>query len=357
MDSTKSSAQSFLISSLLVEGASLLFFGFMDKINNLQTFLGASIILRIIEGAAASSVFATVFTLVSDYFPGSFGIFFLGVLESLTPAGFVLGPLIGSNLYSFEGFSTPFAFVGCLFILFAGVGTFVLPKKDNSNATDPENTKKCGDKEEIDISLWKHPPVLANFIAIFLTSCVITFYFALMEPFLRIEFATSPSVIGLVFTGSGLLYSAFSVVASLLTVAMGSSGCLFQGAILIGLGAQFVGNCAIVGIGIDSNFVTVVTGICSLSFGCGLTIFLFFLQAQDMLKKLYCNTEKASSISAGAYMSSLTLGSMAGPMLGGFLTDLYGFQKAANFTLIIISALIFWKNVEIISYFRKTEKN
>ncbi|OXA49582.1 Quinolone resistance protein NorA [Folsomia candida] len=100
MDSTKSSAQSVLIFSLLVEGASLFLFGFMDKINDLQTFLGASIILRIIEGAAASAVFATVFTLVSEYFPGSFGILLLGVLESLTPAGFILGPLIGANLYS-----------------------------------------------------------------------------------------------------------------------------------------------------------------------------------------------------------------------------------------------------------------
>ncbi|OXA42505.1 Chloramphenicol resistance protein [Folsomia candida] len=260
IDSTRSSAQSVLISSLLVEGASLILFGFMDKINDLQTFLGASIILRIIEGAAASAVFATVFTLVSEYFPGSFGIFFLGVLESLTPAGFVLGPLIGANFYSFGGFSAPFVVVGCLFILFAGVATFVLPKKENSNTSDPGNIKKCGEKEEINISLWKQPAVLANFIAIFLTSSVITFYFALIEPFLRIEFATSPSVIGFVFTGSGLLYSAFSVVASLLMVAVGSSGYLFQGAILIGLAAQLVGNCAIVGIGIDRFRFTYLYG-------------------------------------------------------------------------------------------------
>ncbi|OXA36640.1 Multi-drug resistance efflux pump PmrA [Folsomia candida] len=288
MDFTKSSPQSVLISSLLMEGASLFVLGYVDKLNNLQIFLGASIILRIIEGAAASAVFTTVFILVSEYFPGSFGIFFLGVLESLVPAGFVLGPLIGTNLYSLGGFSTPFVVVGSLFILFAAVATFLLQIKDN--AADPENTNKCGDKEERNISLWKHPAVLTNFIAIFLTSSVITFYFASIEPFLRIEFTTSPSVIGFVFAGSGLLYSAFSVVASLLTVAVGSSGYPFQVAVLLGLTAQAVGNCAIVGIGIDSDFVTVVTGICFLSFGCGLTIFLFFLQAQDMLKDQTRNT-------------------------------------------------------------------
>ncbi|OXA49297.1 Fibroblast growth factor receptor 3 [Folsomia candida] len=246
----------------------------------------------------------------------------------------------------FGGFFTPFVFVGCLFILFAGVAIFLLPKKDNHNASDPGTMKNCGDKEEIYISLWKHPTVLANFIAIFLTSSVITFYFALIEPFLRIEFATSPSVIGFVFTGAGLLYSAFSVIASLLTVAVGSSGYLFQVAILTGLTAQLVGNCAIVGIGIDSNFVTVVTGICFLSFGCGLTIFLFFLQAQDILKKICCNTERASSISAGAYMSSLTLGSMAGSMLESRQQDPGQIAEAGlqNFVIEIISNFPEWIN-------------
>lgn len=63
---------------------------------------------------------------------------YIGILESTIGIGITIGPVIGSNLYSFCGFKITFIAVGAVILLFTAVITIFMP---NTNTIEVEESK------------------------------------------------------------------------------------------------------------------------------------------------------------------------------------------------------------------------
>ena len=57
----------------------------------------------------------------------------VGWVEAMTGLGLIIGPIVGSALYAFFGYSATFYIYGCFLVFLAGIIKLNFPEKDSTN--------------------------------------------------------------------------------------------------------------------------------------------------------------------------------------------------------------------------------
>ena len=110
-------------------GIAFVCFGFIETLQSRVNIMALGCILRFLQGMASAFVQTTCFTIATNDYP-HMKEKLIGLLEAMTGLGFVVGPIIGSALYSAFGFKMTFIVYGGLKILLAIIIRISIPQRN-----------------------------------------------------------------------------------------------------------------------------------------------------------------------------------------------------------------------------------
>ena len=84
--------------------------------------------LRLLQGIASAFVQTTAFIIVTNDYEEK-GEMLIGLLEAMVGIGLILGPILGSILYSFLGFETTFFVYGGFVVILAIIIRVNIPER------------------------------------------------------------------------------------------------------------------------------------------------------------------------------------------------------------------------------------
>jgi len=111
-------ATNMISSGIAVMGLSFVLFGFVDDFTEQNHILLLGFTLRFLQGAASAFVQTTCYSIATNDFPDKKEKI-VGWVEALTGLGLIVGPIIGSSLYTSLGYSHTFFIYGSFLVLLA----------------------------------------------------------------------------------------------------------------------------------------------------------------------------------------------------------------------------------------------
>lgn len=97
--------------------------GLVHQISSQKLIVVCSIFLRVLQGASSAFVQTTCYAVAINDYPNNREAM-IGYIEAVTGVGLIIGPIIGSTLYTFLGFDKTFFLYGSAVIVFAIFVTF-----------------------------------------------------------------------------------------------------------------------------------------------------------------------------------------------------------------------------------------
>ncbi|XP_063235319.1 MFS-type transporter SLC18B1-like [Bacillus rossius redtenbacheri] len=311
-----------LNSGIVVAAASCILFGLLHLLQGRWLFIGLSFLLRIVESMGASAATVAAFSITAAAFPSRVATTF-ATLEIFYGLGFIVGPLIGSLLYSVGGFVLPFAVMGGV-LLCDGLLIFcAMPK-----VTAPSMDKSKGKV----LKVLRVPDVLLDSFSIAATSISMGFYQATLEPHLR-QFELSALVLGLMFVLSGLMYMLSAPLVGRLCDSR------VHPKRLIGPGsAAIIASYLLVGpmpfVRAQPKLWMCIVGLLIHGIGMALILVPCFIDAlREALARGFPDDITTYGIISGLWLSTFSLGACIGPSIAGALYDSVGFSLGSLATI------------------------
>ena len=115
-----------------VMGISFVCFGFIGGMTKQSHILLLGFTLRFIQGASSAFVQTTCYSIATNDFPSKKEMI-VGYVEAMTGLGLIVGPIIGSALYSFFGYANTFFIYGSFLVFLALVIKCYFPTKADSD--------------------------------------------------------------------------------------------------------------------------------------------------------------------------------------------------------------------------------
>ena len=106
--------RNLIISGLLLMGTSFIAFGMLTEIENKSVFITLVLLNRFLQGFSSSMVQTTMYSISTNFFPNHKDAM-IGYIEAVTGVGLIIGPLVGSALYSIGGYRFAFCVYGAIF--------------------------------------------------------------------------------------------------------------------------------------------------------------------------------------------------------------------------------------------------
>jgi len=107
--------RNLIIFGMGLMGISFLMFGLISNIENKIVFITLALLNRFLQGFSSSLIQTTMYSICTNFFPENKDAM-VGYIEAVTGVGLILGPLIGSFLYSLGGYRFIFFSFGTLFV-------------------------------------------------------------------------------------------------------------------------------------------------------------------------------------------------------------------------------------------------
>lgn len=329
-----------ILCGLFTIGSTNVIFGFVDKLSKSSLFIGASVVIRIFEGAGYVMVRSTSLAVIISEFPENIEMSFTVIQTSFT-FGILIGPVAGGALFEFGGFLLPFLVTGVLLLSTAFVVFFLSNKHSKRETTT---------MKEI-LMVLRIPCVILGIFTVFgaLVSC--GFVLSVIAPHLKkIDF--SPLEVGLMILVHALANAISSIICSKLCKKYDSALYIicFSSFMFVG-GFLFLGPAPY--FPFDLNVYTSLFGTILLGIGIGGEQVAGFsiLNKGALIVGLPQNINTYELVSS-MFTSSLFLGNFIGPILGGYLYELFGFGWGSHFfilynviiCLVTLICIYLWRN-------------
>ncbi|NWY63098.1 S18B1 protein, partial [Chionis minor] len=310
-------AKFMFVSGMFVSGCVTILFGMLDKVPSGPVFIALCFLVRAMDAVGFAAAMTASFSILAKAFPNNIATV-LGSLEIFTGLGLVLGPPIGGFLYQSFGYEVPFIALGCIVLILVPVNMYLLPKYDSIPSKE---------------SFWKLiflPKVVLLCLAIFSLSACLGFLDPTMSLFILKKFKLPAGYVGLVFLGLALSYSLSSPLLGLLSDKLPylRKWLLVSGGLLTALCFFMLGPAPV--LHVESQLWLFVLVLVLIGFSLGMSAIPVF---PEMLHCAYENGfEEGLSLLglvSGLFSAMWSLGSFAGPTLGGFLNEKLGFEWAS----------------------------
>jgi len=273
---------------------------------------------------------------------------YIAMMQTAIGTGLIMGPVIGTMLYTVFGFSNTFFLIGLCFLVLTFLLSFVVPssidKKDEQVETITE--RRISRYEENVVVVSTEPISFFKLVTtgkFILAGCgglVAMFIFVFMEPVLAFrlqEFGISPVLVGTFFSIQPVSYVLLSFSITWFTSIFANRGLLMFGAFMLFLSLVLVG---------PSNYLPDSLAIMALGQLC-VGAFGLFLMVPAIPEMITAASEKypkriieITDMSAGVFNCLLGTGQVIGPVFGSTMTRYYGFRTCAD-TVAIISIVYF----------------
>jgi len=342
---------------LVLMGISNFFFGIIEDMNGEAAIVSVAIALRLVQGVAGALLNVSCYSLASMWWPNDVEMA-LSLLEACSGIGMILGPIVGSAIYTGLGFKFSFYLLGASLvpIAFATYCFFLRRiKRADSDFVDAASLATVSDAEKIsfvsttDVAEEVQESQVTNWslmkdrrvIFACLSGTLAFFTDTQLEPIFarRLEdFSMSTFQIGLMFT----LIPATYIPTMLLIpyVKIEKRTILIVSAFLLGCATFLNGPSELFHMPGDKLYLIMM--------GQALTgIFIATLSIPalpemiDASEKNYSEREvqRVHSLCAGLYNASLGLGQTLGPTISAVLFAAVGFRLTQD--IIAISCIVF----------------
>jgi len=300
-------------------------FGFLNRINNGNTFIALSFVIRIVEACGNSAFLAASFTLVAMMFPSSVSTVF-GMVEMSFGVGMILGPTVGGALFQAGGFTMPFAVLGGILLVQAAVSTKTLPRLKNNNSSEDSQEDNFGIMQALRI-----PSVLLAILAVFAASIGVGALQVTLERHLS-QFDLSPMHVGMFFMLYGGSYALLNPVWGWVADKISSKLVIMIGSFLLGLGYLLVG--PVPGLGIQSSYNLCIVSVVLVGLGVGAQLVAAFSEAQtSAVASGFPDNINTYALVSSIWTSAFALGAFVGPTAAGTLYEVVGFEWSTMFTV------------------------
>jgi len=121
------------IIGLLVMGTTMIGFALSYYIEDRTTFIVVTLFIRFFQGLASSAIQVSAYSIVTLEYPDKMATV-IGYIEASIGAGLTLGPLLGSVMFYFGGYTAPFFAFGLFFYFIVFVGRSKINQLENTSS-------------------------------------------------------------------------------------------------------------------------------------------------------------------------------------------------------------------------------
>lgn len=330
--------KNMIITGTVITGVSIILFGLLDNVNNTNSFIALSIVLRVVEALGYAAVPVVSNTIVAKEFPENTAATFAAV-EVFFGCGLIVGPTIGGAFYDAGGYPLPFMVWGCVLLVTSVLTILTLPSQEYELVEEL--------REPTIFSALKVPSIVMFCCSVFITAASLGFLQATLEPHVR-KFGLSSLQTGFMFILEGSAYALTSPIWGWLCDNLLSPGLVTVfGAILITVSWLLVGPAPILnmnmsiplcagslilfGVGIGAQMVSGYSGI-----------------IRQAVTNGFPDDLATYGLVSGLRVSAFSLGCFFGPSIGGILADTIGFRwgtvvvASSNFLVATVAILHIW---------------
>ena len=267
----------------------------------------------------------------------------LGLVEFSAGLGMMVGPVIGSGFYYFAGFVGVFVALAVLFVAFIPVIYYGLgPDRPYIKLEDAEEG----------ISLYMNPRLVVNSLAMGYSMALISFFDTTISPHLS-SYDIPTVEIGLILAATDVGYTLASLILSRILKYLSIKWVLIVGILLGAVANSLMGPWEVL---FPARLWVVITGIACLSISIGVVVVASMpnlVKVATQVLGMANDDALADSLSSKSYTGMLatymSLGEVVGPLIGGYLVDLWGFPNAA--------AMMGGMGVALVGMLMVTERN
>jgi MFS family permease len=264
---------------------------------------------------------------------------YIALIETAVGVGLILGPVIGSSIYAFAGFSWTFFIIGSVFLILTPILYILIPDSINKNDDHVETHIERKIHEFEDSQPTRNNKIKVSFFKLLTTrrfliasmgGMMSNFMYTYMEPVLAFrisQFNVSAFQIGMFFSIQPISYIILSFTISYFTGKYANRGIIMLGALFASFSMLFVG---------PSNHFPdelYLMGIGQLLIG-GFGLFLMVPVIPEMISagtEYYPNKIiELTDISAGVFNSCLGIGQVIGPIFGSYVTQATNFRTCSD---------------------------
>ncbi|GGD60334.1 tetracycline resistance MFS efflux pump [Paenibacillus nasutitermitis] len=309
----------------------LLLFGTSELVFGLGTSVSVLYLSRILGGFSAAFIMPAVTAYLADITSIEERPKAMGYLSAAISTGFIIGPGIGGFIAEY-GIRMPFFFAAAFAFIACALSLFILkePLSKEQLAEISANTDQTNFFSDLKKSL--NPVYFIAFVIVFVLAFGLSAYETIFSLFSDHKFGYSPKDIAAIITISsifGVIVQVFMFgrMVNLIGEKKMIQFCLIAGAVL-------------------AVMSTVITG-----FWAVLTVTCFIFLAFDLLRPALTTflsraAGKEQGFVAGMNSTYTSLGTIAGPAMGGILFDVnihYPYLFAAVIIVIGLGITVFWK--------------
>ncbi|XP_066990122.1 MFS-type transporter SLC18B1-like [Macrobrachium rosenbergii] len=309
-------------------------FGFLDRINRTNLFIGFSFVIRIIEAMGNAGFLTASFSIIAKEFPENVGATFAS-LETCFGCGMIVGPTLGGALFELGGYTLPFVTLGCMLFVAAILTYCVLPTYGDFRG----QSESSGNM----LQLMKVPSISLAAYAIMAASISIGFLQATLEPHLR-SFDLSPFQLGLIFVLNGATYGIFAPLWGwLCDKKLNPRIVVIFGAIVVTITFLMIGPAPYLPVG-GISIPICIAALVLHGTGFGAELVATFTSAhRDAVANGFPDDIQTYGLVSGMWTSTFALGAFIGPSAAGALFDAVGFPWATQFVVALhaLAAVLF----------------
>lgn len=218
------------------------------------TFTCISFLTRFLQGVGGGVIGTATYAIIASNYPENMSVV-LGIQNTIAGIGMMVGPLLGSLLYGFAGFSFLFFVYGGMFLLLLPISYLLIPRD------------KPYEKPKQEVSLWSlilHRTLLMDGLVVSLSMITMSF----LEPILSNHLETyglSVEIIGVMFTIPTVSYATTAVFLGKLPKTWTPKVIMLQGLIISALSLLLIGPWGV--LPLPRSLWVVVVGLMTLGVG------------------------------------------------------------------------------------------
>ena len=308
--------QELLYFGLILEGVCSICFGFISFVSDYTLFTLCSFVIRFLQGFGGAVVQTLIYSLTAaisskDTIERNFGYIELGC-----SLGVAVGPLFASVGYYFCGFEFPFVLAGvCEFILLKFIKHLSIEESEDE------------DSQTNVISLLTNKNIFMTFLAVIIDMISISFIYPIFATHIHKKFKLDPEIISLFFIVETITYFFALQILNTVNKKLGNKLTMVLGTVLNGTFILMLTPIRY----LPQNSFTVIVGLAGLGIAGALVSIPAVIDIIETMKnELHIEEHTAQDYSSAIFNLGYFIGETIGPLLGGTLTDKYGFENACN---------------------------
>lgn len=318
-------------SGLFLVSGSTCIFGFLQYVTNTEYFFAYSIICRLFQSFSENGVQMAVLAVINKSFNKNRATL-IGWTETMLATGLVVGPFIGSYLYTEGGFLVPLTLFGGIAAVLGVMGQFIIPDDDTNSEEETQGLVSI-------TSVFSLPSTWIGFLCTASCGLMQSTIIALLEPYVS-PLNFSVTFVGFLLLLNGLGYITAAPIYGRLCDKGYKPGTLMLFAIAFSsIGASLIGPLPF--LPLSPSLPLLIPGLFINGVGLSGQMLspLVYMKEQCKLSGLG-ETADVENLVAGIWISGFSLGGFIGPTVGGVLFDTsIGFRNI-TMGMVIINLLL-----------------